>query len=141
MTTPAAAEAYRMKHEAEMAHKGYAVYNPNNLPFEELPVIYGFNNGRGWSNHFIAQLLAEDGHGLGSHVCSSESYMRHDLGILEGTRSDRHEDFRKHYPKGYRMEFIPSDALDSHSGFNTACEKAKILIAEDAAKEGDTDEN
>jgi hypothetical protein len=26
--------------------------------------------------------------------------------ILEGTRPDRHEEFKAHYPDGYRMEFV-----------------------------------
>ena len=71
----------------------------------------------------VAFLLAEDGTALGSHACSHESYMPHDLGILEGTRPDRHEDFRKHYPDGYRMEFVSySDAKD-HEGLNKALDK------------------
>jgi len=53
-----------------------------------------------------AQLLAEDGTALGSHLCSAEGYMPHDLGILDGSRPDRHEDFRAHYPDGYRMDFV-----------------------------------
>ena len=93
MTTAAAEAEYRMRHELEMAGKGFAIHNPKNLPFEDLPVIYGFNNG-GWGGHdTLAQLPEEDGNGMGSHICSSESYMPHDLGILEGTRPDRHEDF------------------------------------------------
>lgn len=77
-------------------------YNPNDRPVEELPVIYGFNNGGspGW---YQGVLLAEDGTCLGGHVCSHESFMPGDLGVLEGSRNDRHEHFRQHYPDGYRM--------------------------------------
>lgn len=88
-----------------MEGRGYAIFNPHGKPVEELPFIIGFNNGGrpGWHE---AVLLAADGTGLGGHICSSEGYMRHDLGILEGTRPDRHETFRKYYPDGYRMDFV-----------------------------------
>ena len=67
-----------------------------------------------------AVLLAEDGTCLGNHLCSSEEYMPADLGILEGTRKDRHEDFRKHYPDGYRMEFVRGDDVIVHAGLMAA---------------------
>jgi hypothetical protein len=58
-----------------------AIYNPNDRPTEDLPRIYGFNNGgsRGWYN---GVLMADDGAVLGGHVCSHESYMPYDLGII-----------------------------------------------------------
>lgn len=105
MTTPAAAAYYEARHNMEMEGKGYAVYNPNNLPLQELPYIIGFNNG-GSEGFMSAISIAEDGKVLGGHMCSSEGYMRHDLGILEGTRDDRHETYRAHYPNGYRMDFV-----------------------------------
>ena len=97
----------------------YEVYNPKNVDVEDLPVIYGFNNGGspGWMTAF---LVAEDGTGLGSHICSNESFMRGDLGILKGSRPDRHETFREHYPEGYRMDFISHDEIHSHEGFQAA---------------------
>ena len=108
MTTPTAEVLYLDEHLHAHANKGYAVYNPLNKPKEKLPFIFGFNNGGspGW---YHAQLIAEDGTPLGSHLCSNPGYMPHDLGILEGTRSDRHESFKKHYPKGYQMDFVPHD--------------------------------
>lgn len=105
MTTPAAANYYLASHLLEQEGKPYAIYNPHNKPIESLPVIFGFNNG-GSRDWYSAVLIAEDGTGLGGHVCSHEGYMRHDLGILEGTRPDRHESFQKHYPEGYRMAFV-----------------------------------
>lgn len=107
MTTPAAARFYLAQHLLEMEGKPFSVFNPNNLPIDTLPVIFGFNNGGspGW---FSAVAIAEDGTCLGGHVCSDEGYMPYDLGILEGTRLDRHQnDYQKHYPNGYRMAFIP----------------------------------
>ena len=125
MTTPKAAAAYLAHHEWQMEGKRYAVYNPHDKPTEELPIIYGFNNGGspGW---YSGCLLAEDGTGLGGHICSAEGYMLHDLGILEGTRPDRHETFRKHYPDGYRMDFVPMKDVRGHKGIDDAYELNQI---------------
>lgn len=122
MTTEAAARLYLAQHHMEMDGKRYAVFNPNDMPDHMLPVIYGFNNGGspGW---YSGVLIAEDGTVLGGHVCSHEGYMRHDLGIFEGARPDRHEHFKAHYPDGYRMAFIPSDEVAGHQGLDAACKK------------------
>jgi len=97
------------------------IYNPKNRPVDELPTIYGFNNGgrNGW---YHAQLIAEDGTPLGGHICSHEGYMPGDLGVLKGTRKDRHEGFMKHYPDGYKMEFVGHDDAPTHEGLQKAFE-------------------
>lgn len=101
------------------------IFNPDNKSVEELPVIYGFANG-GTPGLLMAQLIAEDGTALGSHGCSSEGFMPGDLGILKGYREDRHKnDFQKHYPKGYRMEFVSSADVSTHEGLNNAFEYNK----------------
>ena len=130
MTTPKAAAHYLARHEHEMEGRRYAIFNPHNKPIEELPIIYGFNNG-GSPGFYSAVLIAEDGTGLGGHICSDEGYMWHDLGILEGTRAARHEGFRKHYPDGYRMDFVPYEQNLSHPGLAAAYKKnqAKAAIA------------
>lgn len=121
MTTPYAAAVYLAEHQQKMAGKGYAVFNPHGRDDASLPVIYGFNNG-GQRGFLSGILLAEDGTYLGGHTCSDEGYMLHDLGVLDGTRPDRHETFRAHYPDGYRMDFVPgSDAL-THPGLKAAYE-------------------
>lgn len=97
----------------------YAVYNPYNKSVDELPIIYGFNNG-GNPGFYIGCLISEDGDFLGSHLCSDESYMLHDLGILEGSRPDRHEGFQECYPDGYRMEFIRLEDVADHEGLDRA---------------------
>ena len=106
------------------SEKGYAIYNPRGETVEELPVIYGFNNGGsvGW---FSGVLLSEDGEELGGHVCSHELYMPGDLGILEGSRPDRHEMFREKYPGGYRMDFVGYDDVCSHEGLEKAFDAHK----------------
>lgn len=121
MTTAAAARLYEAQHLFAMEGRGWSVFNPHGKPIDSLPVIYGFNNGGepGW---YTGLLLADDGTCLGSHICSSEGYMPHDLGILAGTRPDRHEDFRAHYPDGYRMEFVGQADVLSHAGLDAACD-------------------
>ena len=96
-----------------------AIFNPNDKPIDELPVIYGFNNG-GPEEWLHAVLLAEDGTFLGSHICSHEGFMPYDLGIEEGWRADRHNTFRGHYPDGYRMEFVGASEVRSHHGLMAA---------------------
>jgi hypothetical protein len=120
MTTPAAAALYLAQHLAEWEGKGYEIYNPDNKPIEELPVIYGFNNG-GQRDWWDAIAIAEDGTCLGGHTCSHEGYMRSDLGVIKGSRPDRHEqDYRKHYPDGYRMDFVPHAEVDGHEALQKA---------------------
>ncbi len=135
MTTPAAERLYQAQHLLEWEGRKVAVHNPHNKPIEELPVIYGFNNGgsHGW---YSAVLLAEDGTALGGHVCSHECYMPGDLGILDGARPDRHEHFREHYPDGYRMEFIPAAQVKAHLGLDAAYQRNQAIAAK-AAEGGD----
>lgn len=127
MTTPAAEKLYLEQHLMHFNSCKIVVYNPNERPLHELPVIYGFNNG-GSPGFYSAQLLSEKGEDLGGHLCSDEGYMRADLGILEGSAVYRHELFRKKYPNGYRMEFVPSNEIKNHykiqNIFKLAQEKA-----------------
>jgi len=107
-----------------------AVYNPHNRPTEELPVIYGFNNG-GYFGWYEAVAISEDGYCLGSHVCSTDAYIPYDLGLLEGIRPDRHEgQYRPHFPDGYRMEYVSKENIKAHEGLMKA-----IAIATERYKE------
>jgi hypothetical protein len=119
MTTRAAEALYEAQHVYKYEGRPSAVFNPQNKPVNELPVIYGFNNG-GRHGCLQAVLLAQDGTELGGHTCSSEAYMPADLGILEGTREDRHEEFKAHYPGGYRMEFVRWADVPTHEGLKAA---------------------
>ena len=122
MTTKIAANFYLKKYLLEHAGSRYACYNPNNRRLDELAVIDGFNNG-GSDQWYTGVLLVEDGTHLVWHVCSNEGYMPSDLRVLEGSRPDRHETFRKHYPDGYRMDFVPMRDTASHVGLASAYEK------------------
>lgn len=109
MTTPQAAALYEAQHNIEMQNHKPVIYNPHNKPVDELPYIFGFNNG-GSPGMLKAVAIAEDGIVLGTHCCSSVSYMEHDLGILEDTHPERHtNDYQKHYPHGYKMAFVSHD--------------------------------
>lgn len=119
MTTQAAAELYPSQHMSAWGHQGYAVFNPHDRPINSLPTIYGFNNG-GTPGFLQGVILAEDGEVLGGHLCSAEGYMPHDLGVVEGSRPDRHEAFRAKYPDGYRMDFVPGDDVMTHPGLDAA---------------------
>jgi hypothetical protein len=125
VTTEAAARLYEAQHLHQWQGRPLAVYNPHNKPVEELPYIYGFNNG-GHAGWWSAVAMAEDGTSLGGHICSSEGYMPHDLGLIEGARPDRHEEsYQKHYPDGYRMDFIPYSEVNTHEGLMTAIKNAE----------------
>lgn len=124
MTTEKAAALYLAQHEYALEHNGLAVFNPDSLPVEDLPAIYGFCNScsPGWHS---AMLMAEDGACLGGHCCSDHGYMPHDLGLLEGTRPDRHETFRKHYPSGYRMVLTDGRSAEVQAAYLLNQERAK----------------
>lgn len=132
MTTQAAAAHYLAEHLRTCQGRPIALFNPHDKPLGELPVIYGFNNG-GSPQSWSAVLIAEDGTVLGDHLCSDEAYMPHDLGILEGSAPDRHEGFREHYPGGYRMEFVPTEAMDTHAGLRAAFENNVARIVAESA--------
>jgi hypothetical protein len=127
MTTREAAATYLAEHQREWFGRPFAVFNPKGAPVESLPVIFGFNNG-GRAGWMLAQLIAEDGEPMGSHVCSDEGYMPSDLGCLEGSRSDRHEGFQKKYPNGYRMEFVSETAFASHEGLQAAFKTSELSL-------------
>ena len=136
MTTPSAAPLYEAQHVHANSHLNVAVFNPQGKALEELPTIYGFSNGGslGWMS---AVLIAEDGTPLGGHLCSSEVYMPADLGVLEGTRPDRHEHFQKHYPEGYKMEFVGYADVDNHLGLLLAIERNNEIHGEESAADSE----
>lgn len=130
MTTPAAEALYLAQHICAHEGRQFAVYNPRSMPIDELPFIYGFNNG-GSRSFLEGVIIAESGHVLGGHICSHERYMLADLGLLENTRPDRHEKvFRVHYPDGYRMAFVSSNEALTHPGLLAAIELNKTIETE-----------
>lgn len=59
--------------------------------------IFVFNNGGGSSDWQAAVALGEDGAYLASHICSSEAFMRHDMGIGSNWK---HHIYDKHFGPG-----------------------------------------
>lgn len=128
MTTKAAEQQYLADHQRKYGGQPPKVYNPKSRPVDELPVIYGFNNGSvGRWGDVIGIAINEDGDILAQHACSNEGYMPHDLGCVEGStwQQDR---YMERYPDGYRVEFVPYRLVDGH-------EKLQAAIAKRKAKE------
>ena len=118
MTTEAAANLYLEQHLFDQQGRKRAIHNPHNKPTIELPIVYGFNNGGGrymWQ----AIAMAQDGTVLGSHCCSNELYMPSDIGMLEGNEY-RAKSFTKHYPDGWRVEFVGINGVPTHEGLKVA---------------------
>lgn len=84
-----------------------------------MNIIYCFSNVVGGGDG-IAYAMGDDGTVLGSHWCSHEYYVPNDLGVNEGSRPDRHETYKKHFPKGYEMEFVPASEVEKHKGLQNA---------------------
>ena len=127
MTTEAAAQHYLARHLRQFEHSKNVILNPHDKPVDELPVIMGFNKG-GAGGFLSAVLITEDGHCVGGHCCSSESYMPHDLGIIEG--GFEKEGCNKHYPDGFRMEWVPTDDIKDHVKLNKAFDLSNTRHAE-----------
>ncbi|MBM7634038.1 hypothetical protein [Geomicrobium sediminis] len=94
--------------------------------------IYCFSNVVGGGDG-VAYALADDGTVLGSHWCSHESYVSHDLGVESGTRPDRHKTYKEHFPDGYEMEFISASEVTKHEGLQEAF-RLNQLQAQEAAE-------
>lgn len=83
--------------------------------------IYCFNNGGspGW---YKALAVAEDGTVLAGHICSHESFMRHDLGM---DSTWKHENYNKHYGEGnWELEWVSNPR--NHEGLKAAFELNKL---------------
>lgn len=95
-----------------------------------LPKIFVFCNVCMPDRHtFVA--IAEDGHVLAGHVCSSHSWAYHDMGVNEnGWKRDT---YSKHYPDGFEVEYIETKTksdVDNHPGLSAAFEKNAALAQE-----------
>lgn len=132
MTTPQAAAGYLAEYRRQMGDRKVAVHNPHSKPIEELPTIFGFNNG-GSTGWLQGVLMAQDGTEFPGHICSDEGYMWGDLAIVEGYREDRHEAFRKHYPDGYKMEFVSYQDVRGHEKLMAAIKLAEERIEAESA--------
>ena len=94
--------------------------------------IFCYNNG-GPSGFLTAIAMAEDGNVLAQHICSSEAFMLHDLGI---TSDWKHENYNAHYGEGNWELVWVKNPLD-HEGLANAYAKNQLL----AVKEEKANEN
>jgi hypothetical protein len=80
------------------------------------PKIFAFSSVVGGGDG-IALAMAEDGTVVDSHYCSNEAWVPHDLGV---TCDWHHEEYKKHYPDGFEMEFVRAADVESHAGLIAA---------------------
>ena len=66
--------------------------------------------------------LAEDGTGLAEHLSSSEGFARHDIGL---TSDWHHDDYRKHAPDGFELEWV--DDVATHPGWQAALALNRLI--------------
>jgi hypothetical protein len=97
-----------------------------------MPKIYCFSNAAD-GGVGVAYAMAEDGNVLGSRYCSNQHYVPQDLGMLYGLHEDRKAAYRKHYPEGYEMEFVPSAEVLKHPGLMEAFRLNQLIKEADDA--------
>tara|TARA_Y100000034_G_C6778075_1_gene347547 strand:- start:49 stop:438 length:390 start_codon:yes stop_codon:yes gene_type:complete len=83
------------------------------------PKIFIFCNSCSHEWH-SASALSEDGHFLAGHVCSDHGFIPHDMGM---TSDWKHDDYNKHYPDGWELEYVERSEVKSHPGITAAYEK------------------
>ncbi len=79
----------------------------------------------------IGYALAEDGHCIGQHLSSNFMFSQHDMGL---TSDWKHDNYDKHYPEGYDLEWINEEDLDNHQGWLDAIKLNKELAAKEKVK-------
>jgi hypothetical protein len=72
------------------------------------------NEGEG-TDWQVVMAVAEDGCFLASHVSSSETWARHDIGLTSDWKHDR---YQEHYPDGYELEWVEN--AKTHEGLQAA---------------------
>lgn len=123
----------------ELSSSNYIIYNPLKKPEHELPVIFGFNNG-GSKDNWNAVAIAENGKILSGHVCSNETFMLSDLGLVESSPGMMGV-YKEHYPDGFRTEFCSYTEVTENHLLMKALERAKISVVRMATPATPKDEN
>lgn len=62
----------------------------------------------------LGRALAEDGTVLASHVSSSESFAKYDMGAR------KHDAYAAKYPDGYELVWLSKSEMDTDFGFASA---------------------
>lgn len=76
--------------------------------------IFGFINDEN-AFGFQAIAIGEDGKVVASHICSSESWAVHDLG-MDGQSNWKHDLYNAAYPGGWETEFVFSKNISIITG-------------------------
>ncbi|HEA19388.1 hypothetical protein LCGC14_1865800 [marine sediment metagenome] len=88
--------------------------------------IFCFNNG-GSDAWYTAMAMAEDGTCIATHVCSHESFMKHDLGI---TSDWKYNLYNKHYGEGnWELEWVCNPKM--HKGLKLAYKRNQEMWAKE----------
>jgi len=86
---------------------------------EPTKIFCWVNAGKG-TDWQVVMAMAEDGTCLASHVSSSESFAKHDIGI---TSDWKHETYKKHCPDGYELVWVDDARPGNHPGLDAAYAK------------------
>ena len=86
--------------------------------------IYGFFNSIQRYGDAVGIAISDDGIVIASHVSSSESWCKHDLG-MNGKSNWKHDIYDKEFPDGWECEFVSLDNIDNHEGLQLALERNK----------------
>ena len=82
------------------------VFNPKDLPVENLPTLYAFAIGESYDSTY-GNTVGPDGELLQTWTSSNESWLRNDLGCIPGVKDRLHKEvYQKAFPDGYRLEFV-----------------------------------
>jgi len=69
--------------------------------------IFCFTTQSGFGNDLLVVALSADGKHSWSHVSSSVSWAKRDIGFLKGSHYEwRHEQYAEAYPDGYELEWL-----------------------------------
>lgn len=71
-----------------------------------MPKIYVFPSHANPQGDCAYIAVAEDGEEIAGHVSSSEGFGKSDMGVT-WPGAAKHEAYRKKYPDGYELEYVP----------------------------------
>ena len=79
--------------------------------------IYCWVNAGGGSDWQSVMAMGADGRCICSHVSSSESFAKHDIGV---TSDWKHDLYKAAYPDGYELEWVVDARPGRHAGLDAA---------------------
>lgn len=95
--------------------------------------IFGFFDGKNPNAGSTGIAINEDGIVLASHWSSNEGWCQHDLG-MDGFCVWHHDEYKKHHPDGYNLEFVSICDQKNHEGLQSALKKNKEITASQVEK-------